>query len=146
MYFFIFSVQDEQDAANNTAPSPTQPDPDAELSDNTDRTPSPTPVTRTKHNYHGNSDGNDSDREDSYPEDDEYDYPRTNGRSTRHEKRSGAESGLNIDEYLNRTDTAVIYPEPVDDPDIEGMFPNSKSAVLSKNTVSANIKHGRYFH
>ena len=93
------------------------------MSDNTDRTPSPTPVTRTKHSYHGNSDGNDSDREDSYPEDDEYDYPQSNGRSTRREKRSGTESGLNLDEYMNRTDTAVIFPEPVND-DPEGMFQN----------------------
>ena len=80
---------------------------------------------RTKHSYHGNSDGNESDRDDSYPEDEDYEtgYPQSNGGrrggSRRETRAGGAESRLNLEEYLKRTDTAVIFPEPVDDPDID---------------------------
>ncbi|XP_071788709.1 zinc finger E-box-binding homeobox 2-like isoform X1 [Asterias amurensis] len=84
-----------------------------ELSDNTD---SPSPISHS--NYHGNSDGIESDLGDqSFSEDDQDITERVERRSPLGKIGKDPESRVNLEEYLNRSDTAVIYPEPVEDID-----------------------------
>ena len=67
---------------------------------------------------HGNSDGIESDLGDqSFSEDDQDITERVERRSPLGKIGKDPESRVNLEEYLNRSDTAVIYPEPVEDID-----------------------------
>ncbi|XP_038058050.1 zinc finger E-box-binding homeobox 1-like isoform X3 [Patiria miniata] len=97
----------DEDLASSCSPD--------ELSDHTDESPSPL----SHSNYHGNSDGIESDTGDQSFSEDEQDIrvERVERRSPLGKLGKDPDSRVNLEEYLNRSDTAVIYPEPVDDID-----------------------------
>ena len=110
--FCYFTGDIDDDLASSCSPD--------ELSDNTD---SPSPISHS--NYHGNSDGIESDLGDqSFSEDDQDITERVERRSPLGKIGKDPESRVNLEEYLNRSDTAVIYPEPVEDIDNDstGMY------------------------